>query len=160
MITINQIKMKEQPVLFIKHVNLNVKDLPKVIGPSFQRIVEYMLENGDEMKEAPYVAYYGMSKEHTLDGNNLTIEVGVPLSAPLEGTADISCTLRPAMDAISVVHQGDYNAEMEKVYADMLTWLKENHVTSIGLSFENYLSDPGVPLNEQMTVITIPFEKE
>lgn len=160
MTEIKQIKMKEQPVMFIRHENLTVKDLPKIIGSSFQTLAAYIQQNGGEIKEAPFVEYYGMDKNHTLDENNITIEVGVPVSAPLEGTNDISYVLRPAMDAICVTHQGDYNAAMVQVYTDMAVWLKEHQATFCGISFESYLTGPDVPLDQQVTVITIPFVKE
>ena len=70
---INLKELKSQPVLYIK-TRTSLNKLPKVIGESYMKIVNYMQSLGEQPTGLPYTAYYN------LDMQDMDVEMGFPVS--------------------------------------------------------------------------------
>ena len=79
---IELIKIGKQPVLSVRTIT-NAANLPSVIGESFRKIADYLAEINELMSDVPFVAY------HSLDPEDMDIEVGFPVPSPLSGKGDI-----------------------------------------------------------------------
>ena len=151
MFKIEVLEQKAQPVLAIKTIT-NMSELPKVIGDSYGKIMEYMAELGEQPADAPYTAYFN------LDMENLNVEIGFPVSRTFPAKDGIQPGEIPAGKFVCVIHKGPY-AEMEKPYNQMFKWMEENGYQSTGVYYEYYYNAPGVVAeSELLTRIVMPVK--
>ncbi|MDW7733461.1 MAG: GyrI-like domain-containing protein [Methanolobus sp.] len=150
----SEIEIKEEqshPVLSIR-TRAAVRDLPAVIGESYEKIMQYMYRIGQEPAGAPFVAYYNMDME------DLDLEIGFPVAEPLDGSDEIDRSEIPAGKYVSMTYKGPY-AGMEKPYTEMAKWIEENGYKAKGISYEYYYNSPmEVPESELLTRIVMPVE--
>ncbi len=142
---------KTQPVLSIR-TRVAVQDLPNVIGESYGKIMQYMESIGQQPAGAPFVAYYNM------DMDDLDLEIGFPVSKPLDGEGEITRSEIPAGKYVSMMYKGPY-AGMEKPYAEMGKWIEEHGYKPKWISYEYYYNSPmEVPESELLTRIVMPVD--
>ncbi|WP_406656117.1 GyrI-like domain-containing protein [Methanolobus sp. ZRKC2] len=150
----SKIEIKEeqaQPVLSIR-TRTAVRDLPAVIGESYEKIMQYMSGIGQEPAGAPFVAYYN------IDVEDLDLEIGFPVAIPLKGSDDINSSEIPAGKYVSTTYKGPYQG-MEKPYMEMAQWVEEHGYKAKGISYEYYFNSPmEVPESELLTRIVFPVE--
>ncbi|WP_407355297.1 GyrI-like domain-containing protein [Methanolobus sp. WCC5] len=148
------IEIKEeqaQPILSIR-TRAAVRDLPVVIGESYEKIMQYMYRIGQEPAGAPFVAYYNMDME------DLDLEIGFPVAMPLQGSDEIGSSQIPAGKYVSMTYKGPYTG-MEQPYGEMAKWIEDNGYKPKGISYEYYYNSPmEVPESELLTRIVMPVE--
>jgi len=128
------IQTPSQPALSIR-THTVYKGLPALIGASYMRIMQYMQELGTQPAGAPFVTYYNM------DVQDWDVEIGFPLSAPLQGRDDIQAAVLQAGSAAACVYTGPYN-EMAPTYEALYSWIQEKGYHPTGVVREVYLNDP------------------
>jgi effector-binding domain-containing protein len=140
------VEKPEQPVIFI-HKTTSVGNLPQEIGKAYGAIAQYMAEAGQPPQEAPYTAYYNMDME------NLDVEMGFPLSAPLAGRGEIKAGSIPAGPQASCMYRGPYSG-MAQAYAELTAKVNESGYAPTGVCYEFYYNEPGkVPDSELLTKV-------
>jgi effector-binding domain-containing protein len=148
------IEIKEeqaQPILSIR-TRAAVRDLPVVIGESYEKIMQYMYRIGQEPAGAPFVAYYNMDMEDP------DLEIGFPVAMPLQGSDEIGSSQIPAGKYVSMTYKGPYTG-MEQPYGEMAKWIEDNGYKPKGISYEYYYNSPmEVPESELLTRIVMPVE--
>lgn len=128
------LKKPAQPVLSIR-TRSAVENLPKVLGESYGKIMQYMGETGENPADAPFVAYYNM------DMTDLDIEVGLPVSKPTAGRGEVKQSEIPAGKQVSCIYTGPYS-KCEPAYNALTQWIAENGYEAAGTAYEFYLNDP------------------
>lgn len=76
------IETEEQPVLSVKKTT-SIKEMPNLIGKTYEEIVNYILEKNEQPIGPAFIAYYNMDME------NLEIEIGFPINNIIEGKGNI-----------------------------------------------------------------------
>lgn len=152
--TVSNIELNEKPaekVVFIR-TNTDMENLPRTIGESYMKIMEYLAEQGMEPASEPYTAYY------TLDMQNMDVEMGFPAVKLLPGKDAIKSREIPAGKYVECMYKGAY-AGMEKVYGDVFKWMEEKGLVQDGPTFEYYYNSPEeVPESELLTRISLPVK--
>ena len=150
----NDCKMIEQAAQQALSVRTrsSVQNLPKIIGPNFVMIREYIENSGEQMAGAPYIAYYNM------DMQDLDIEIGIPSSKALPDKDDIKTTEIPAGKYATVIHVGPFD-KMEPTYNALNKWVTDNGYETTGIAYELYIDDPAItPMEELKTQIMFPLK--
>lgn len=144
-------EQKAQPVLSIR-VKTSLENLPDIIGESYHKIMEYLNELGEQPADVPFTAYY------SLDMQNMDVEMGFPVSRPLQGKSDIKAGEITQGKIVSYMYKGLYSA-MEPVYNEIFKWISENGYQPKGVYYEYYYNSPSeVPESELLTRIVIPIK--
>ncbi len=140
----------EQPTLFIR-VRTPVEALPNLIGESYGKILALMAEQNALPADAPYVGFYNM------DMQDLDVEIGIPVAAPIAGHGGIQAGSIPAGRRVFCIYRGPYTG-MEPIYAEMGAYIEKNGLKPSGPVYECYLNGPTVPEEEFLTQILMPVE--
>ena len=149
---IEVVERKFQPTLCVRTIT-SVEKLPQLIGPSYQRIMTYMEQMGEEMDGEPYVGYFNMDMQH------LDVEIGIPVDKVLPGMEDITPGELPMGEVVTALYKGPYG-EMEKAYNEIFAWINTNGYKPTGPSYEKYYNSPAeVPESELLTRIEFPVSK-
>jgi len=144
-------EQKAQPVLSIR-ARTAVENLPKVIGKSYGKIMQYLAELGEQPADAPYTAYYN------LDMKDLDVEMGFPVAKPLPAKGEIGSGEIPQGKYVSCMYKGAYS-QMEQPYNEMFKWIAENGYEPKGVYYEYYYNSPNeVPEGELLTKIAMPLK--
>lgn len=140
-----------QPVLSIR-TRTAVENLPQELGKAYEAIIQYLNENGEKPMEAAFAGYYNM------DMQDLDVEMGFPVTKPLEGRGEIKSNEIPAGKQVSYLYKGPYN-QMEPVYNAMMEWIKVNGHTPTSVAYEFYYNSPmEVSESELLTKIVFPIK--
>jgi len=147
----NEVIKEDQHILSIR-TKTTMTDLPTVIEESYSKIFDYLNELGEEPTDVPFTAY------HSLDMDNLDVEMGFPVSKQLPGKDDIQAGIIPAGAQLTCTYKGPYSG-MEDPYSEMFAWIKDNGYEATGVFYEYYYNSPGeVPESELLTKIVIPLK--
>ncbi len=139
-----------QPSLSIR-TRASVQDLPRVLGKSYGKLMQYLGELGETPAGAPYVAYFNM------DMQNLDMEIGFPVLSPLPGKGELQAGFLPAGKSAACHYTGPYN-EVASAYNDLSAWIAAQGVQPTGVAYEFYLNDPQTtPPAELQTLILFPL---
>lgn len=149
---IELIKAKAQPVAYVR-TRCAQADLPKVIGGSYGKIMQYLGKLRVQPTCAPYAAYYN------LDMNDLDVEMGFPISGELAPEGDVQYRVLPEGYQIETVYKGPYSGMMG-AYTQMQEWMDKNGYRVAGPVFEYYLTPPEVHESEHLTRIVFPIDKK
>jgi len=149
-----QITLKQQasqPALSIRKIT-SISKLPEDIGKSYGMIAMYLQEMGEEPMGAPFTAYYNMDME------NLDVEMGFPVSKPIEGRGDIKAGKLPEGRYVEGMYKGPYS-KISSAYDAISAWMNEKGLTPTGVVYEYYFNTPGeVPDSELLTKIAFPVK--
>ncbi len=141
----------EQPVLSVRK-RTSVANLQKEIGDAFGAIMGYLTETGEQPAGPPFAAYYNMDME------DLDVEMGFPVSKPMDGKGGISMSVIPAGRHAHCMYKGPYE-KMAPTYEALTAWLNENGHTPTGVCYEFYYNSPlEVPESELLTKIAFPLK--
>ncbi|MDR2974617.1 MAG: GyrI-like domain-containing protein [Propionibacteriaceae bacterium] len=145
---IEMLEKAEQPSVAIR-TTTSADKLHALIGESYGKLAAYLNSQGRLMADVPYVAY------HTMDMQNLDVEMGFPLASPLPGDGDIQPSQIPAGKYVFCMFQGSY-ADVEPVYADMATWINDHKLAPAGPAYEAYYNGPDIAPDLELTMILMP----
>ena len=146
-----------QPVLSIR-AKVSEKDLPDHVEKSYERIITYLNEQGEEPAGEPFIAYYNIDNEN-LRGNGIwDMEVGFPVSKVLPEKGEIKPTVILNGKSISCIYKGAYSG-LGKAYSILTEWIRLNDYQSLKISYEYFLNSPlDIPEEELLTRIVMLIE--
>ena len=98
---IEVVERKFQPTLCVRTFT-SVEKLPELIGNSYQRIMSYMEQMGEEMDGEPYVGYFSLDMQH------MDVEIGIPVDKVLPGMDDISPGELPVGPVVTGLYKEAY----------------------------------------------------
>lgn len=143
---------KAQPIIFIR-TTTPLDMLPKLLEDTSLKIKRYIKENGATATDVPYTRYHD-----GLLGNDVDVEIGVPVSKEIPGSGDLRSSVLPAGKYVSAMYKGDPD-ELEKAYDGILKWIDEADLKPAGAYFEYYyVEDENAPLEEFTAKIVVPVE--
>ena len=140
-----------QPVMSVR-TRSAVQDLPKLIGASYGKIMQYLASQGAAPCGTPFVAYYN------LDMQDLDLEIGFPVDQPLPGSGPIQAGQMPAGEYAACLYTGPYE-QMEGAYGALQEYITGLGRTPTGVAYEYYLNAPDqVPPEQLQTHILFPLQ--
>ncbi len=141
------------PAVTIKS-RVNVEQLPDVFASSFESLVEYLEEIGEDIAGPPFAIYYNVEMD------DLDVEMGLPVTRAIPGRGNITSREIGIQKAASTIHTGPYE-EIESAYIALAEWMNDNGHEPAGASYEFYRNDPGTTVPEDLqTVIFIPLKQD
>ena len=140
-----------QPVVSIR-TRTSVDELPNVLGAAWGRLMEYLETERAFPAGAPFAGYFNM------DMQDLDVEIGFPVAAPLPGGGDIRASEIPAGKAATTLHTGPYE-DFGQAYNALMQWMEEHEYEGTGVAYEFYLNDPTeIAPEELQTQIVLPLK--
>lgn len=127
--------LDEQPVIFMRK-RIRPQEIAAALGELFPAVHQFSVRNGIVMAGPPFCRYRELGAE------GMTLEAGMPISAPAEGEGDVLAGALPAGRVASTIHAGPYD-DLPQAHAAIEAWLEE-HELSGGDAWEVYLTDPGL----------------
>lgn len=167
--TIRIVEREEQKALIIRDC-VGMLKLPKVMGPAYMKIADYLKTNGIEPQEAPFTSYRvddwdavvqisGFKMVLSIFTKKWDIEMGFPTKMELNGTDEIEVMTIPAGAFVETLHIGPYQ-KVGEAYKAIYHHAKENDLVLDNKSYEFYLNDPGNVAKEKLeTRIWVRAEK-
>ena len=128
------VDLVEQPALAVRG-EVPVEGLGEFFGRAFGEVMAVVEAAGVEIVDAPFGYYPAMPTEV------VTVEAGLPVSAPVEASGDVHPLVLPGGRAVVGVHVGPYDS-LEATYTELTSWMAARGLTPAGTMWESYLSDP------------------
>ena len=124
-----------QPFVGIR-TNATMDEIAEVMGPLFGEVYGYIQQSGQTPAGMPFTRY------HSMDGNSVDMECGMPVASPMEGEGRIQAGELPSGTVAAVTHMGPYE-ELSKTWMALTGWMESQGLQPAGAPWEVYLTDPG-----------------
>ena len=108
----------------------------EVMGPMFGEVYGHIQGNGQQPAGMPFAIY------HSMDGNSVDLECGMPVASPIPGTDRIRAGELPAGTVATVTHMGPYDA-FPQTWSALSEWMASQGLQPAGAPWEVYVTDPG-----------------
>ena len=128
-------QIESQPILGIR-TSAKMQDLPELLGAHFGEVYGYVTQIGQQPAGMPFSRY------HSMDGESVDIECGIPINAPLDGTDRVRPGELPGGIVATVIHKGPYEG-LPQTWSALFEWLGAQGLKPGGAPWEVYLTDPG-----------------
>lgn len=129
-----------------------VNKLPEVMGVLFGQIMSFVARKRIHVDGPPFALY------HTMDVENVDVEVGVPVAQEVHGHGRIRPGVLPAGRVVTATHLGPYET-IEETYNRLMEFIKEHGFEAETFMYEFYLNDPEeVPPEEIKTEVFVPIK--
>lgn len=126
--------LQPQPALVIRS-RIARKEIAATIGQNLGKIVPYAMGAGATLAGQPFARYPEWGTDL------ITIEVGMPVAAPVAGNGEIEAyTLPPGLTAVAV-HGGPYE-KIPETFAAFEKWIASQGHTTTAPPWEVYVTDP------------------
>ena len=79
---------------------------------------------------------------HSMDGNTVDLECGMPVVSPMAGTDRIRAGELPAGTVATVTHMGPYEG-LAQTWSALTEWMGSQGLQPAGAPWEVYVTDPG-----------------
>ncbi|MEM1203062.1 MAG: helix-turn-helix domain-containing protein [Acidobacteriota bacterium] len=149
--TIQKQDKTETPFLFIRR-QAKPEGIAEALGSMLPAVFQYATAKGIAFAGPPTVRYPSFGP------GLVTLEAGLPVTAPAEGEGEIELGALVGGPAATTVHKGPYDG-LGAAHEAVQAWLAENGQAPNGAPWETYLNDPGEVPNpaEWLTEITWPI---
>jgi effector-binding domain-containing protein len=127
--------IKAQEAIIIR-TTATMKEISQKMGENYGKLYNYLGVNKIAPAGAPFAVYYEFDP-----AGNTTFETGVPVESKIKVAGEIQYKTYPEMKVASTMYTGPYE-KMGPIYEKLTNYLKTNNLTSKGVSWEIYLTDP------------------
>jgi len=134
------LELPAQCTLF-RSAQVAVSELPSLIGSTYGEIEGMIAKSGAGFAGMPYVAF------HNMDMDNLKVEIGIPVSAKIDGAGEIASGKISAGKFAGCIYMGPYTG-MESTYEALTGWIAGLGLKPTGVVYEHYLNGPPEYLEE------------
>lgn len=124
-----------QPILSI-HASTTMDKIGEAMGPLFGEVYGCIKQSGQEPAGMPFAVY------HSMDGDTIDLECGLPTVSPMEGVGRVRTGELPAGSVATVTHMGPYDA-LPQTWAALTEWMGSQGLQPAGAPWEVYVTDPG-----------------
>lgn len=151
--------VKPDQWILSQRFTVKVQEIPQVIGPTFMKLGGFIQEQDIKILSTPFVSYKNMDENGGLDESAIEMEVGFPVAKEVKNAAEIEAVsyFQPSYKALSVLYVGKYE-DMTEPYFKMMDEIKRIGGKFTGVSYEYYLSDEEIPLEQQETILELVYE--
>ncbi len=108
----------------------------EVMGPLFGEVFGHIQQSGQLPAGMPFALY------HSMDGNSVDLECGIPVSSPIPGTDRVKAGELLAGTAATVTHMGPYDS-LPQTWSALTDWISSQGLEPAGAPWEVYVTDPG-----------------
>ena len=88
----------------------------EVMGPLFGEVFGHIQQNGQQPAGMPFALY------HSMDGNSVDLECGIPVASPVPGTDRVLAGELPAGTMATVTHMGPYD-NLPQTWSALTEWM-------------------------------------
>ena len=127
-------ELTPQSVLFVRQ-RVARHEISTAIGNCLGEVFPFCMKSGLALAGPPFTRY------PVANVGLLTIESGMPLAAPAEGSGAIEAGTLPGGPAACATHTGHYE-KLGETYAAMERWIEANGFRIGGAPWESYVTDP------------------
>ncbi len=127
--------LEAQPILGIRATSTMDK-LTDLIGALFGEVYEHIQECGQQPAGMPFSRY------HSMDGDTVDLECGMPVAAALESRGRVQAGELPAGTVATVTHMGPYD-NLPHSWSALTEWMGSQGLQPAGAPWEVYVTDPG-----------------
>ena len=128
-------QIEAQPILSIR-TTATMDRIGEVMGPLFGEVYGRIKQIGREPAGMPFAVY------HSMDGDAIDLECGMPVDSPMEGAGRVQAGELPAGTVATVTHMGPYDA-LRQTWAALTEWMSTQGLQPAGAPWEVYATDPG-----------------
>jgi len=126
---------KDMNVLFIHDTAVTTAGLTAAMVKGYGELMQFMQQN--ELQPLKFMAWYYSSQPPWF------IDIAIETNkTPTHLSARIQSRIQPGGDLLIAHTQGPYE-QLDKAYAEIANWLRQNNRTAKSTPFEVYLNDPG-----------------
>jgi AraC family transcriptional regulator len=123
-----------QPYVAVR-ATMPMAEIGQRMGPMFGQLFGWLGAHQVAPAGPPWTRYLGVGEEE------VELEVGAPVAAPVEASNGVIAGVRPATQVAKALHIGPYDA-MEATYTALLDWVRAQGKAVTGAMWEVYESDP------------------
>lgn len=109
-------------------------DLAEAMGRIFRAVSEVLAKQGVKPSGSPFARYHSF-------GETVDLEVGMPVSSPIQPDGKVTPSKLPAGPVAIAVHAGPYES-LSQTYDAVESWIRSSGRTPTGGPWEIYLTDP------------------
>ena len=128
-------EIEAQPILGVR-ASATMDKVGEVMGPLFGELYGYIQQSGQGPSGMPFAIY------HSMDGNSVDLECGMPVATPMEGAGRIKAGELPGGTVVTVTHRGPYDT-LPQTWAALTAWMESEGLAAAGAPWESYVTDPG-----------------
>ena len=128
-------QVEAQPILTIRAA-VKMDKIGEVMGPLFGEVYGHIQQCGQEPAGMPFARY------HSMGGDAVDFECGMPVASPLEGMGRVMAGELPAGTVATVTHAGPYDA-LPQTWSALMEWIGSEGLQPAGAPWEVYVTDPG-----------------
>ncbi len=143
----------ETPFLYMRR-QVKAEEVSTALAEMLVPVFQYATAQGVPFAGPPTTRYVSFGP------GLITIEAGMPVAGPAEGTDEIMVGSLVGGEVASTIHKGPYDS-LDQGYEAIQRWMMENNEESGGAPWEVYITDPGeVPdPAEWLTEIIHPLKR-
>lgn len=127
--------LSSQPYVGIR-ATVQLAEMPKTLGVLFPEIHGHILRAGKMPAGMPFTIY------HSMEGDTVGLECGMPVADPLGGTGRIRAGELPGGPAVTVTHVGPYEG-LGQTWQALMEWVGGQGLVAAAPPWEVYVTDPG-----------------
>ncbi len=158
---------ESQDVLLVR-ARIGMLRMPRVMGLSYRRIMEYLEGQGSAPAGAPYCRYTGfdwgaLEREGRFTGfvkmftRTWELEMGLPLDGEIAPGAGMERGLLAGGRHVQTLHRGPYRT-VGRTYSRLQAWVRSEALKLRNEAIEIYRNDPReTPPEELETMILVPL---
>ena len=128
-------QVESQPVLGIR-TSAKMSELGEVLGSLFGEVYGHITGNGQVPAGMPFSRY------HSMEGESVDLECGIPVTAQMEGKGRISSGELPGGTVATVTLMGPYEG-LPQAWSALVEWIGSEGLQPAGPPWEVYVTDPG-----------------
>jgi effector-binding domain-containing protein len=113
------------------------------MDPSYHRLFAYLGEVGVPPTGAPFAAY------HTMDMQDLDVEVGVPVARPVASAGEVIAAELPARRIATALYTGPYEG-LPGFHHSFMAWCNAHGHHLNGPVYEFYMNNPSETPADQL----------
>ena len=130
--------------------------LPNYIGTSFVDLLEYIQKNEAELVGTPFISYLNLDETGQARDELLAVEIGFPINKEIPSTEKFQSYVLPSYQAVRTLYVGDYD-DLTDSYKELIDAIKQENGIFTFRSYEYFLTDASVPLEDQETMIELTY---
>ncbi len=130
-----KIQLSAQPYVGVR-ATTTIDKLGEIMGPLFGEVYGYIQQCGQEPTGMPFSIY------HSMDGESVELECGMPVGSQLPGTARVQAGELPCGTMATVTHMGPYEG-LGRTWAALKDWIRSQGLEAAAAPWEVYVTDPG-----------------
>ncbi|MGM0215771.1 GyrI-like domain-containing protein [Enterococcus sp. AZ109] len=148
--------LKPEQWVVTMSTHISYEYLPKYIGNAFAELSAYLQKNDAQLVGTPFISYLNLDENGQSKDELQHVEIGFPVERLLPSTHKFQAYQQEAYHAVRTVYIGDYDVLTDS-YQELLKAIKEINGIFAQRSYEYFLTDTSVPLDQQETMIELAY---